>query len=427
MRVYASTIGQRLDDANNTRTMLLCEHLIRAGHDVTLWTSAFDHIRKCWRPEWIAHGEAGYRMPNGLDVRFMKGRGYKSNVSIARLVDHILAARSLRRQASVLPPPDAVIASLPDHITAEAIVRYGRSVGAVTIVDVRDKWPDIFIDYAPNAALKALVRFGLLLETARVRKALRNADGLVAMMNSLMTWGLTKAGRTSRGTDRVFYLTTTPRNFGIERPVRDLPQTVRDALDAVEGKIVFTFVGTFNRTQHPALLLDALDLLVESGRLHPDRMAFIIGGDGVDSDEIAERSKKYPSVYRLGWLDTETMLEVLAASDVGLLLMNFPSPAFNNKAFAYLASGLPIINGATGDLAELIEKRDVGVNVGGGDSKALAEAILRLAEDRVALEACKGRVRNLFDESFDRESNYAAYVAHVEALAAARPGLMRAE
>lgn len=420
MRVWTSTIGQRLDGAENTRTMLLCDHLLQAGHEVTLWTSAYDHIRKCWRQEWFTHGESGYRMPNGLNVRFMKGCGYKSNVSVSRLVDHLLAARSLRRQAVTLPPPDAVVASLPDHITAEAIVRYGRSVGATTVVDVRDKWPDIFIDYAPNAILKMLIRIGLIMETARARRALRNADSLVAMMKSMMSWGLSKAGRAPKDTDRVFYLTTTPRNFGIERPACELPHVVREALETTKGRVIVTFVGTFNRTQHPALLLDAIDLLADRGQLDCGRIAFLIGGSGIDADKIEKRSKKYPCVYNLGWLDTPAMLEVLAASDIGLLLMNFPSPAFNNKAFAYLASGLPIINGATGDLYELIEDHNVGMNVKGGDIEALAAAILRLAGDRPQLEAYKTRVRTMFDESFDRESNYSAYVAHIEALVAAR-------
>ena len=420
MRIWTSTIGQRLDGAENTRTMLLCDHLLRQGHDVTLWTSAYDHIRKQWRDEWRAHGEAGYRLANGLHVRFMKGCGYKSNVSVSRLVDHVLAARDLRRQAALLPAPDAVIASLPDHITAEAMVRYGRSVGATTIVDVRDKWPDIFIDHAPNPILKLLVRAGLAWETARARRALRDADGLVAMMNSMMAWGLAKAGRKARDTDKVFYLTTTPRNFGTDRPATDLTPEVHNALKAVEGRTVFSFVGTFNRTQHPGLLLDAIDLLSERGQLDVERMAFLIGGSGTGADKIAQRCESYACVHDLGWLDTATMLEVLASSDVGLLLMNFPSPAFNNKAFAYLASGIPIINGATGDLADLIDERGVGVNVLGGDVEALAQAIVQLAAGGKLLDDYKARVRTLFDESFDRESNYAAYAAHVEGLTAAK-------
>jgi glycosyltransferase involved in cell wall biosynthesis len=420
MQIWTSTIGQRLDGAENTRTMLLCDQLLRQGHEVTLWTSAYDHIRKQWREEWLAHGEAGYRMSNGLVVRFMKGCGYKSNVSVARLIDHILAARDLLRQAASLPAPDALVASLPDHITADAMVRYGRSVGATTFVDVRDKWPDIFIDHAPNLMLKLVVRTGLVFETARARRALRDADGLVAMMNSMMVWGLRKAGRNARETDRVFYLTTTPRNFGIDRPVVDLPAGVRAALAAVKGRTVFAFVGTFNRTQHPGLLLDAIDLLAARGQLDPGRVAFLIGGSGVGAEEITRRAGSYDCVHDLGWLDTGTMLEVLASSDVGLLLMNFASPAFNNKAFAYLASGIPIINGATGDLAELVEERGVGINVPGGNVEALADAIVRLASDATLLADGQAKVRVLFDELFDRDSNYAAYIAHIEAVTAAK-------
>lgn len=424
MRVWTSCIGQRLDSAENTRTMLLCDALARRGHDVTMWTSAYDHIRKQWRTEWEAHGEAGYVMPNGVRVRFMKGCGYKSNVSVARLVDHVLAARDLRRQAKLLPPPHAIIASLPDHVTAAAIVDIGKSVGAATLIDVRDKWPDIFIDYAPNAALKALIATGLFWETRRAARALKRADSLVAMMDSMMRWGLNKAGREQGEHDRVFYLTTTPRNFGVDRPAIELAEPVRAALAGDAGKTVLTFIGTFNRTQHPALVLDAIDVLKARGMLS-DRLAFWIGGDGVDAEAVRRRAETMPSVRLLGWLDTPTMLEVLGHSDVGLLPMNFSSPAFNNKAFAYLASGLPILNGASGDLADLIDARQVGINVKAGDPHALADAILAITGDADALAACQQRTRSLFDEAFDREANYANYVSHIERITEAKASARR--
>ncbi len=419
MRVWTSCIGQRLDSAENTRTMLLCDALARRGHEVTMWTSAYDHIRKQWRTEWEAHGEQGFALANGVQVRFMKGCGYKSNVSVARLVDHVLAARDMRRQSAALPPPEAVIASLPDHVTAAELVSIGRSVGAATLIDVRDKWPDIFIDYAPNAALKALVRLGLSWETRRAARGLRDADSLVAMMESMMHWGLAKAGRAKTDADQVFYLTTTPRNFGVERAPVTLTPPVAAAFDAASGKTVLTFVGTFNRTQHPALVLDAIDALAKAGRL-PDRLAFWIGGDGVDADVVRKRAESMPSVHLLGWLDTPTMLEVLARSDVGLLPMNFASPAFNNKAFAYLASGLPILNGASGDLAELIAARGVGINVVAGSAASLADAIGDITADPKRLADYQRRTRELFDEAFDREANYDNYAAHVERITAAR-------
>ena len=113
MDVWLSTIGQRLDHADNTRTMLLARFLIEAGHTVTLWTSAYDHIRKEWRREWIASAGGPLTMPDGLAVRFMKGCGYRRNIGLRRLLDHLLAARDFRAQAKLLPAPDIVVASLP--------------------------------------------------------------------------------------------------------------------------------------------------------------------------------------------------------------------------------------------------------------------------------------------------------------------------
>src|SRR3546814_4344558 len=76
--------------------------------------------------------------------------------------------------------------------------------------------------------------------------------------------------------------------------------------------------------------------------------------------------------------------------------MNFASPAFNNKAFAYLACGIPILNGALGDLAELIAEQDVGVNVPAGDAAALAASIKALVDDPGRVAAMKARVRDLY-------------------------------
>lgn len=419
MRVWTSCIGQRLDSAENTRTMLLCDALAQRGHEVTLWTSAYDHIRKRWRDEWQVHGEPGYIQPNGVKVRFMKGCGYGANVSVRRLVDHLLAARDLRRQAVTLPPPDAVIASLPDHVTAAEIVRLGNELGAATIVDVRDKWPDIFIDYAPSAPLKALVRLGLSHETRRAARALRSADALVAMMDSMLSWGLAKAGRPAGADDRVFYLTTTPQNITAPADAPPLAPAIAEVIAEAEGKIVLTFVGTFNRTQHPALILDAFDVLRRRGTL-PDNLRFWIGGDGVDADSVRQRAAAMQAVHLLGWLDTPTMLAVLRHSDVGLLPMNFASPAFNNKAFAYLASGLPILNGASGDLAELIDAHGIGINVAAGNAEALADAIVRISADRATLAAFQARTRSLFDSRFDRERNYQEYAAFVERITVAK-------
>jgi glycosyltransferase involved in cell wall biosynthesis len=409
-------MGQRLDDAANTRSMLLAAALLEQGHEVTMWTSAYDHIRKVWRQEWLLD-PGGYRRDDGLHIKFMKGCGYKKNISLNRFVDHWLAGRDLQRQAATMERPDAIIASIPDHITADAAARVAKQRGVPLIVDVRDKWPDIFIDNISHPLGSKLLKLGLSYERHRARRTLRQAAAIVAMMESMHDWGLSRANRRKTENDRVFYLTTCDRNFGPEASAVPLSPNLQAVIDACSGKLIFAFVGTFNRTQHPMLILDAIDLLQHRGAL-PDNVAVVIGGDGIQADEVRERAAKLENVHSVGWLSSEQLAALLRHADIGLLPMNFPSPAFNNKAFSYMASGLPIINGATGDLADLIVREGVGINVCGGNVPAFADAIVELARSPSTIEAMTRNMRTLFETSFDRETNYAAYAKHVEAVAA---------
>jgi glycosyltransferase involved in cell wall biosynthesis len=99
--------------------------------------------------------------------------------------------------------------------------------------------------------------------------------------------------------------------------------------------------------------------------------------------------------------------------------MNFASEAFNNKAFAYLASGLPIINCAVGDLRQLIDDERIGVNVDAGNPQALAQAMHQLLSDRSATREMSARVKNLYSKRFNQEKVYEDYAAHVELIAGA--------
>lgn len=418
MKIWTTVIGQRLDDADNTRSMLLCKYLMDRGHTLTMWTSAWDHIRKQWRDEWRAHPNGVMRRDDGLAIRFMKGCGYAENISPRRLLDHWLAARDFTRQARQLvrggDRPDIIVASLPDHVTASAAVAFAKEIGSAAIVDVRDKWPDVLFDLNRGSRLKFVAgKVAMSIEDARTKRALASADCLVAMMNSMLSWGLSKAGRARSELDRVYYLTTASKNFGVERPALPPDDRISMAIEASKSKTIFTFTGTFNRSQHPSLLLDAIELLHSRGDLTNREVAFLIGGAGMEAEDVERRAAALPGTYYLGWLKPQEMDAVLGASDVGLLLMGASSEAFNNKTFSYLASGLPIINCATGDLRDLIEAEDLGVNISGGDPESLAAAIITLLNNPLTISRMKANVQSLFLREFSQSANYSAYADHV--------------
>lgn len=425
-------MGQRLEDAENTRSMLLCKYLMRRGHQVTMWTSAWDHIHKEWRKEWLASKDGVWRRDDGLEIRFMKGCGYMQNTSPRRLVDHWLAAADFTRQARELARagegPAIIVSSLPDHATAASAVSFARETGVACIVDVRDKWPDILFDLTRGSPVRQIAgRGAMVLENARAKRALAGADCLVAMMESMLEWGLAKTGRPRTPLDRVFYLTTAAKNFDVVRSPLPADHPISRALAACTGKTVFAFAGTFNRSQHPDMLLDAIESLQASGHLKGRKAAFLIGGTGLGADEVARRAAVLPDTHVVGWMKPNEMDALLAGADVGLLLQRESSEAFNNKTFSYLASGLPIISCATGDLYHMIEQKQVGTNIRGGDSDGLAQAMLEFLHEPAKLATMAANARRLFDETFDQDSNYSAYADHVTMIAeqkvAARPGL----
>lgn len=68
------------------RTTLIAENLMKRGHNVLWWSSAFEHQRK----SWIARHSTIQRLDNRLRIFLLRGLGYKKNISIKRYIDHWL-------------------------------------------------------------------------------------------------------------------------------------------------------------------------------------------------------------------------------------------------------------------------------------------------------------------------------------------------
>lgn len=415
MIFWTTVIGQRIDEAENTRSMLICAEMARRGHEVVMWTSAFDHIRKEWRKEYINCNDYYVHPKFGFKIRFFKGCGYKKNISIRRFIDHWLGAQDFIRQAKYLPKPDVILSSVPDHITAAVASDFGKKYRVPVVIDIRDKWPDIFGGMQKSKVLGAFLNVILFFERLRIRNGLRKAFAIVAMMDSFLDWGLENANRKITLRDKVFYLTPFEKNVSDKKYIEsELTENVQRLFKKLEGKIVFSFIGTFNRSQHPSILLEAIELLENRNLRKLDKVEFVIGGFGLDAEFVENECKKYSNVTYLGWLNTQNMLAVLSKSHVGLILFKFPLAVLNNKCFAYMASGLAVINGASGAIRDLITEYEFGINISSNNPAELADAIVKLSNDSELLSLMKHNSLKLFEKSFDRTINYSNYASHIE-------------
>lgn len=142
--------------------------------------------------------------------------------------------------------------------------------------------------------------------------------------------------------------------------------------------------------------------LVESSKYLDDNYVILIGGSGELSEELKEQAKDDSKVIFLGRLSNEALLSYYYAMDI----FCFPSITKNEAFGIALAEGMYFgkpavtfnIPGSGVNYVNL--KDDTGLEVPNCDSKAYAEAIKKLAVDKVLREkygrAAKERVHKYF-------------------------------
>src|SRR5438309_1651100 len=123
------------------RVGMLAERLASAGHDVTWWTSTFDHVAKLQR----FSEDSTERVAGNYRIELLHAPGYASNHSLARVRHHRYSAAAFARRAAGAIAPDLVYCCIPTLEVTEAALGYATALGIPTVVDVRDLWPDVYL------------------------------------------------------------------------------------------------------------------------------------------------------------------------------------------------------------------------------------------------------------------------------------------
>lgn len=402
MRVWLVQPGESfpfVQSARKLRTGHVASELASRGHDVVWWGSAFDHFRH----DWIARQNERIAIEPRVEAVCLAALGYRKNVSLARVLDHRRLSWSFRSLAKAFPRPDVVVASTPPYDLAYQAARYASTHRLPLVVDIRDPWPDIFVDRVPSA-LRPVAQTLLSGEFAMMRRLCAAATNLVAVSDSFLQRGLRYAQRSRRDGDRVYYLGAPRQPATGERSER---------VDAIRsrcaGRFVITFVGTFG-TYH-----DPIDLVRVARRLGEDSPMFVIAGAGDRQDELVRAAEGLDRVIFPGWLDEAEIRELLSFSHAGACSTTEHIDLFPNKAFLYLSAGLPLLNAFDGDLRDWTTQRGIGISYEPGNVDQLAAAVEALSAHDVRKQMST-RVRVAFSDFFDQANITRAYVDHIETL-----------
>jgi hypothetical protein len=205
MRIWIVMTGEQLptDGANVRlrRAALLARECAAGGHDVTWWTSTFNHQKKKQRAE----SDQSVATSDGLKIEMLYAPSYSRNISAGRLINHKLLGNSFVRRIRGEQPPDVILCAWPTIELSAACVAYGSEKGIPVVIDVRDLWPDIFVDVVPPW-MRPAVRLAVLPMVRRAQYVFRNCTAITAISPAYLDWALRYAHRDARPADRVYPL-----------------------------------------------------------------------------------------------------------------------------------------------------------------------------------------------------------------------------
>lgn len=176
------------------------------------------------------------------------------------------------------------------------------------------------------------------------------------------------------------------------------PRITKDSFVAI-------FTGAHGIANGLDSVLDVAKVLLEKQR---GDIFLVFIGEGREKAKLIRRTEA-ENLTNCIFLDTvskTTLAGIMRASDVGLMILK-DVPAFYygtspNKFFDYLAAGKPIVNNYPGWIADLITENHCGMAVPPGDSKAFADALIRLADDRAEGRVMGENSFKLAQEEFSR-------------------------
>jgi len=411
MNVWLIKDGENLPlqpDARRMRTWMLAEALAARGHDVTWWASTHSHQHKTLFFDEDRDVEIAPR----FRLKLLHAGSYRSNKSIQRLRHHSRLAAKFLRLAPSQPVPDVIVSAFPTIELAFEAVEFAKSRGIPVVVDIRDPWPDSFVEHVPKP-FRSAARVALRSLEHKTKASFAHADSLVACSQGFLDWGLQKSGRASRAADRVFYIGSAPlavKPTGASRQIDELAERLA-------GKVVFCFVGSFGHVYRLRLVCEAAAILEKKGLRDAH---FVLAGDGEQYPEVAEAAQSLGNLTATGWLGASDADRLMSISQVGLAPIRQMPGCVPNKIFEYSAAGLPILSSLEGETAKILARHRAGLTYAPEDRDGFLSLVTRLTTDERLRREMAQNSALMFETEFRAARIYDEYVRHVESIARAR-------
>ena len=373
------------------RYWLMSQAFAAAGHDVTLFTTDFNHTTKKRRvvvrdtdfvvrdtehdepratnhePRATSHEP---RFPHEPRLVLIPTKPYSSNVSFARIRSHRAFIKNLRSALHLHldSPPSLIIVSLPLIGTADVALELKRKCGAKVVVDIMDDWPGTFYRLFPRI-VRPFAKLALSPLRRAAERAYREADLVTGVADRYAELALSAgAKRYCRFYHGILL------NPGSGEDAASPVEVSRDQLgmrspDRSDKRLLY--LGNLGRTYD-------LRTAIEAVALDP-QLTLDIAGKGEQEESLKAFAAEKGVTDRVrfhGYLGEAALAELAATCAFGLIPMSDDScVGVPYKLADYARFGLFILSSLRGESAALLEKHHVGALYTAGDPQSLVEKL----------------------------------------------------
>jgi len=410
MRVWLLHIGEQLPVDGRTRPFrygYLATTLQEAGHDVLRWAPTFSHVNKTHR--YLSDHRVS--ITSDYTIQFVHSPGYRRNAGLERLRAYRVLGQRFRQLSKQAEPPDLIVAAIPSLEWAQEAIRFGRKRGVPVVIDIRDLWPDVFLNAVPSAA-RPVGRLALAPYRKMARRACEQAHAITAVSQSYLDWGLRLARRSQQPQDLVVPLGYEPEQAPAEAMEDCLTRLRNRGIDP--ARPICMFAGLFERSYDLETVVEAARRLRAGGRKD---VQIVLCGDGTKLPSIKRLAGGIENIHLLGWVDATMLAAVASVSSIGLC--TYTRDAFQslpNKPFEYMASRLAIVSSLTGELAELLDDHKCGLTYRAGDAESLKHSLLQLVDNPQQLTAMRRNAYQAWKADYRSSSVYARFAEHLATL-----------
>ena len=360
-------------NAPASRSFEHCRHWANAGHQITVVTGVPNFPRgvvfpgysnRLWQTEVID----GIRVVR-VWTFICANQGF-----LCRTLDYLSFMITAFLASFFIRRVDVVVGTSPQFFTVCAawLVSVLRRVPFV--FELRDLWPQ-------SIRVVGAMKDGMLLRAlGRIELFLYHRAALIVPVTHSF-----KRILTARGVDPD-KITVVTNGVDLQRFQPSPKDPLLEAKLGLSGCFVAGYIGTHGLAHGLATVLDAARLLRDQGQ---DDIRILMLGDGAEKAALQRRADA-EGLRNILFVDTVPKDQVsrywslLDCSLIHLKQDALFQSVIPSKLFEAMATGIPVVLGVEGEVADIVRRYEVGVTVEPENAKAMVDAILMLRDDPAA-------------------------------------------